>query len=110
VTDQQPDERIMLEEVPLMIETTYHNADNPAAELEDHIVLTPGEQPFILFQMKQKDGAVVLEIDASQIEGEEELIETLEVFFETMQQDRMMRGLIELSPEDIEDLDGRFES
>ena len=94
MTDQQPDERIMLEEVPLVIETTYHNHE--LSPCNEDLVLAPGHTPFILFQMVQKDGAVVLNIDASLIEGEEELIETLEVFFETMQQDRMMRGLINL--------------
>lgn len=91
VTENQPDDRIMLEEVPLVVETTYHNGgDEPST----HIPLEAGCEPFILFRMKQADGAVLLEVNASLIESEEELIETLEVFFETMLEDRLQRGLI----------------
>lgn len=92
VTEQQPeDERVNIDEVPLTLATTYHNAENPAAEIEDHIVLTPGGEPFVLFRMRQSDGAIVLEVDASLVEDEDELIETLEVFFETMLEERQAR-------------------
>lgn len=91
-------ERIMLEEVPLVIETTYHQPEDASPEIR----LEPGGLPFILFQMKQKDGAVVLDVTASLIEGEEELIETLEAFFEAMLEDRMQRGLIQIPAEDTD--------
>lgn len=93
MTDQQhDDERIMLEEVPLVIEVNYHNEPEHPADMEDSIELWPGYNPFILFQMKQREGAVVLEVEASMIDTEDDLIETLETFFETMLQERAVRA------------------
>jgi hypothetical protein len=50
-----------------------------------------GIDPFILFKMRQEDGAIILDVTASLIEGEDDLIETLEVFFETMLEERLAR-------------------
>lgn len=94
MTDQQPDDRIMIEDAQLLVEVNYHNDEDDG---QIAILLSPGEEPFILFQMKQKDGAIVLDVTASQIESEDELIETLEVFFETMLEERRLRGLVNLS-------------
>lgn len=85
--DVTDDDRIMLDEVPLVLEVNYHN--EPA--LGDWTTLAPGAEPFILFQMRQGDGAIVCEVTASMIESEDELIETLEVFFETMLEERARR-------------------
>lgn len=81
------DDRIMLDEVPLVLETTYHNEPQKHLDLR----LLPGREPFIVFKMKQGDGAIICEVTASMIEGEDDLIETLEVFFETMLEERARR-------------------
>lgn len=87
MTDQNTDERVNVDEVPVVVAVEYHN---DPADFES-IDLTPGHDPFVLFRMKQQDGMIVLDVDASLIEGEDELIETLEVFFETMIEERLAR-------------------
>lgn len=87
VTDE---DRIILDEVPLVVEVNYYNAEDDECK---PVSITAGDEPFILFQMRQDEGAIVLAVTASQVEGEEELIETLEVFFETMLEERAKRGL-----------------
>lgn len=85
------DDRIMLDEIPLVIAAEYHNEG-----LGGEVHLYAGADPFILFRMKQEGGAVVCDITASMISGEDELIETLEVFFETLQAERARRSMIEV--------------
>lgn len=85
------DDRVMPEDLPLVVAVEYANEP-----IEPGLLLVPGSDPFILFQMKQEGGAVVLDVTASQIEGEEDLIETLEVFFETMLAEREARKMAAL--------------
>lgn len=90
VTDQQQtDDRVDLEEVNVVVAVEYHNDPGDFESID----LTPAHEPFILFRMKQEGGAIVLDVNASLIEGEDELIETLEVFFETMLEERLMRQI-----------------
>ena len=89
MTNQNTDERVNVDEVPVVVAVEYHN--DPADFATEDFVLAPGLDPFILFRMKQQDGVIVLDVTASMIEGEDELIETLEVFFETMIEERLAR-------------------
>lgn len=86
MTDQSTDERVNVDEVPVVVAVDYHNEPS-----EPGILLTPGTDPFVVFQMKQQDGAIVLDVTASMVDGEDDLIETLEVFFETMLEERLAR-------------------
>lgn len=90
MTDQT-DDRVMPEDLPLVVAVEYANEP-----VEPGLLLVPGTDPFILFQMKQEGGAIVLDVTASQIEGEDDLIETLEVFFETMLAEREVRKMAAL--------------
>ena len=90
----QTEDRGDVDDLPLEIAVEY--LDHEMSPCDEDLVLAPGHQPFILFQMKQEGGAVVLDVTASLIPGEDDLIETLEVFFETMLAEREMRRLAAL--------------
>ena len=83
MTDQQPEteERVFLEDIPLVLDTTYYP---DGTDERDEFNLVAGEQPFVLLQMKQGEGCVVVEIAASWIESDAELAETLMVFADTL--------------------------
>jgi hypothetical protein len=84
-------ERIGLEEIPLTLVVNYHDLPQHPADLFHEIVVQPGIDPFILMRMQQVDGSVQCQIEASQIPGEDDLIETLEVFLTALVEDRSAR-------------------
>jgi len=88
MTDQQPEERIALEDIPLTLAVEYVNPEDTSKPVLRRIC---GKDPFILFEMKQADGAIVADITASCIPDDQDLIETLEVFLTALVEERASR-------------------
>ena len=117
MTDQQQtEERIALEDIPLTLAVEYVNPEGC-----DHRWLArfAGQDPFILFEMKQSDGAIVADITASCIPDDQDLIETLEVFLTALVEERASRLSAEalraaaeesaLDPSEVDEYDGVFD-
>ena len=89
MTDQQQtEERIALEDIPLTIAVEYVNPEDAGHRWLRRFA---GQDPFILFEMKQSDGAIVADITASCIPDDQDLIETLEVFLAALVEERASR-------------------
>ena len=80
------EDRIALEDMNLVLATDYHNEPAP-----ENLVLFPGIEPFVVFQLKQQGGAIVADITASLIADDQDLIETLEVFLTALVEERAAR-------------------
>jgi len=116
MTDQQPEERIALEDIPLTLAVEYVNPEDAGHPVLRRIA---GKDPFILFEMKQADGAIVADITASCIPDDQDLIETLEVFLTALVEERASRLSAEalraaaeesaLDPSEVDEYDGVFD-
>ena len=114
MTDQQ--ERIALEDIPLTLAVEYINPEDAGHPVVRRIA---GADPFILFEMKQRDGAMVADITASCIPEDQDLIETLEVFLTALIEERAsrlsaeaLRAAAEMSERDedeVDEFDGVFD-
>lgn len=109
MTDQQPDERIALEDIPLTLAVEYVNPEDSSKPVVRRIA---GKDPFILFEMKQEGGAIVADITASCIPEDQDLIETLEVFLTALVEERAnrlsaeaLRAVAEMSEADEDEVD-----
>ena len=115
MTDQ-PEERIALEDIPLTLAVEYVNPEDTSKPVLRRIA---GKDPFILFEMKQADGAIVADITASCIPDDQDLIETLEVFLTALVEERASRLSAEalraaaeesaLDPSEVDEYDGVFD-
>lgn len=112
MTDQTAD-RIALEDIPLTLAVEYVNPEDVSKPVLRRIA---GKDPFILFEMKQRDGAIVADITASCIPEDQDLIETLEVFLVALVEERStrlsaeaLRAAAEMSQEDgVDEFDSVF--